>query len=341
MKTIKHNINFIFLIILLISLLTACQSEKKVSQVPPKKTIGVSMASMKEDVFPIMKEAMFDIKDKDNVKVIWLNASDEAEKQKKDLEYLLKQKVDIIIINPVKSIESSELVDKIIKAGLPVIALDRIVDGVQLAGYITADSFRVGEEQAKYLSDQIDHQGKIMILKGDKENNVAYEITAGNKEILKGNPKINIVVEKWHKAWDPELAEQTVRNALEEHPDLKGILANNSNMAMAAVKVLKEKNMTDKVVTVGADASKDACISIAKGEHNADVDKMPYILGLAAFKAAIMVVRGETWYYDQHIKSGDYSIPVKMTPVMLIDKYNLIAMKDRWKELDKYIEKME
>ncbi len=341
MKEKKQKIKFFILIIILIFLLAGCQSEEKVSQIPPKKTIGVSVASMKEDVFPLMKEAMFDIKDKDNAEVIWLNASDDAEKQKKDVESLLKENVDIIIINPVKSEEASKLAEKIIKTGLPVIALDRIVEGVKLAGYLTADSFRVGEEQAKYLAEQIDHQGKIIILKGDKENNVAYEITAGNKQILKNNSNINIVVEKWHKAWSPELAEETVRTALEKHPDIKGVLANNSNMAMAAVKVLKEKNMTDKIITVGADASKEASIAIAKGEHDADVDKMPYILGLSAFKAAIMVVRGETWYYDQRIKNGEHSVPVKMTPVMLIDKYNLIAMKYRWEELDKYIEKME
>ena len=298
------------------------------------------MASMEEEVFTIMKEAMMDLKNRDNVEIIWLDANKKEEKQKQDIDYLLKQNVDVIVINPVNSNKSSKLVEKIQKAGIPVVSIDRFVENTNLSGYITADNFRVGTEQAKYLSEQIDHQGEIVVLKGDKENNVAYEITNGNKEVLKKELKIQIVAEKWHKGWSPELAEITVRKALEEYPDIKGILANNSDMAMAAVKVLKEKKMIERIITVGADASKEACIAIAKGEHDADVDKMPYILGLTTFKAAIMIARKKTWYYDQRIKSGEYSIPVKITPVLLIDKYNIVALKDRWKEFDKYIEKI-
>lgn len=340
MKSIRGRYISIFFIILFINFITACQSEE-VSKKTEKIKIGVSISNMDEYVFSHMKEAMFDLKDRENAEVIWLNADNEDEKQKKDIDNLLKQKVDIIIINPVDSKKSAELVKKINKANIPVLALDRIVESVEMAGYISADSFRVGMEQAKYLSEQIDHHGEIVILKGDKKNNVSYEITTGNKEILKNNIKINIVLEEWHKDWSAELAEQTVRKALIKYPNLKGILANNSSMAMAAVKVLKEKNMIDKVVTVGADASKEACIAITKDEHNADVDKMPHILGLTAFKAALMIVNDETWYYDQRIENGEYSLPVILTPIILIDKYNIIAMKDRWEELDKHINKME
>lgn len=339
MNAKKYFNKYSILLILIIYLLTGCGKENQEGKMPPKKILGVSMASMKEDVFTIMKKTMYNLRKQENVKIIWRNAGNKIEKQKKDIEYLLEQNVDIFIINPVDSDISTKLVKKILDKKIPVIAIDRLIENVNLSAYITTNSFKVGIEQAKYLSEQIDHKGKILILKGDKENNVAYEITAGNKEILKDNLKINIVAEEWHKAWSPKLAEKTVREVLSKHPDIKGILANNSNMAMSAVKVLKEKNMVDKVVTVGADASKEACIAIAKGEHNADIDKMPYILALTSFKAAIMIVHGKTWYYNQRIKNGEFSIPVKQTPIMLIDKYNLVAMKNRWDELDKYIKK--
>lgn len=338
MKSLKNNKYFCILLFAIFSL-TACQTEQ-VSNDPPKKTLGVSMASMKEDVFSIMKEAMYDNMERDNIDIIWLDAKDDKEQQKKDISYLLEQDVDLIIMTPVDSKEAAKLVEKINKEEIPVIALDRIIENVQLSGYITADSFLVGLEQARYLCEQVE-KGNIILLKGDKENNVAHEITAGNMEILKKNVNINIVVEEWHKAWSPELAEETVRNALDKHPDIVGVLANNSNMAMAAVNVLKEKNLIDKVITVGADASKEACIAIAKGEHDADVDKMPYVLGLTAFKAAVIILRDESWIFDRRIRNGEYSTAVDVTPVMFIDKYNLIAMKNRWDELNKYLEDME
>lgn len=330
-------IRVLLLIFFLLFQFTACNREDKIQKTPEKKTIGVSMASMKQDVFKIMKEAMMDLRDSENIEIIWLDAEEKEEKQEENIDYLIKKKVDVIIINPVSCKETAKGVEKIINAKIPVVAMDRIISNVKLHAYITANNYRTGTEQARYLVEQINGQGKIIILKGDKDDNVAYEITTGNKDILKGNMGIEIVAEEWHKDWSAELAEVTVRKALEKHPDLKGILANNSDMALAAVKILKEKNLIDQVITIGSDANKESCLAIAKDEHNAEIDNMPHILSLAALKTAIFISRNETWDYDKTIKNGEYDIPVVITPIMLINKYNLIVMRDRWPELNKYI----
>ncbi|NLM96480.1 MAG: sugar ABC transporter substrate-binding protein, partial [Halanaerobiaceae bacterium] len=103
------------------------------------------------------------------------------------------------------------------------------------------------------------------------------------------------------------------------------------------VKIVKEKNLIDQAITIGSNANKESCLAIAKGEHNAEIDNMPHILSLAALKTAIFISRNETWDYDKTIKNGEYDIPVVITPIMLINKYNLIVMRDRWPELNKYI----
>ena len=36
-------------------------------------------------------------------------------------------------------------------------------------------------------------------------------------------------------------------------------------------------------------------------------------------------------------ENGEYDVRVKVTPIMLIDKYNLITIRDRWPELNQYI----
>lgn len=329
-------IRLLFFLIIVIILLSACE-RKTSSPVPSKITIGVSMASMEEEVFHFMKEAMYDNKESNNAEIIWKDAKKDQAKQDKDVNELIRKKVDGIIINPVDSKKAASLVKKIEQANIPVIALDRLIYNVKLDAYIEANNFEVGILQANYLVEQLKHTGKIIILKGDKKNNTAYEITQGNKEILKKEANIKIVVETWHEGWSPELAEKTVRSTLKKHPDIKGIIANNSNMIMAAVKVLKEKNLTDKVITVGADANKEACLAIAQGEHDADVDKMPYIQGLTAFKITTLILRGRPWLIDTKIKNGDYIISTKITPVDLIDKYNIINLKNRWPELKKLI----
>ncbi|HOA40768.1 MAG TPA: substrate-binding domain-containing protein [Halanaerobiales bacterium] len=331
---------YAFLILILFTLLfTGCAREEKVSKLPSRITIGVSFASLNSTTGRFIREAMEDLKERDNVELILLDADENEEREKENLERLLQEKVDAIIIQPVKSKneELKEILKEIEKKNIPLVAMDRIIEDTKLDAYLTSNSFWVGVEQAKYLAQQMEEQGKVLILKGDKDDNVAIEISAGNLEILRKNQKIDIVSEEWHQEWSADLAEKTVRKTLEKHPDLKGILANNSDMAMAAVKVLKEKNLTGQIITVGADATREACLAIAREEHDADVDKMPYVLGMVSFKVACYLARQEPWEYDTVVKNGEHEVRVKVTPIMLIDKYNLIAMRDRWPELNKYI----
>lgn len=337
MKLNSNYIKYLSVILILLFLYTACERNNKVRKIPEKIIIGVSIASMKEDVFKIMKEAMLDMREQENIEIIWLDANEKKENQKENIEKLIKEKVDIIIINPINCKEIAELMKKIKSAKIPVLAMDKLIKNVKLDAYITVDNFRAGIEQARYLTEQIDEQGKILILKGDKNDNISHEITAGNKDVLRKSLLIDIVAEEWHNGWSPELAKDTVKKTLENHPDLKGILANNSTMAMAAVKVLKEKKILDKVITIGVDGSKEACLSIAKNEHDADIDNMPHVLSLTALKTAIFIVRNEAWDYDKTIKNGEFDLPVIVTPIMLIDKYNLVIMRDRWPELNEYI----
>lgn len=342
MKTFKKNylfINIVIILILSILILTGCEREEKVSKVPPPKTIGVSIACMEDVNAPFIKEAMEDLKERNNIKLIWLDSGEDEKKEKENLRKLLEENVDAIIIQPIKSQNEKikEIVKEIKEKKIPLIAIDRIIEDTELCAYVTSNNFQLGIEQARYLTEQIKNEGQILLLKGDQEDNVAIEINAGNMEILRKTMKIDIIAEEWHKDWSAELAENTVRKTLEKYPDLKGILASNSEMAMAAVKVLKEKNLIDKVITVGADASKEACLAIAREELDADVDKMPYILGMVTFKIAANLAREETWAYDKEIENGEHKVPVKVTPIMLIDKYNLVTMRYRWPELNEYI----
>lgn len=315
--------------------LSGCENsgEKNTSVLPEKVLLGISMASMEEDAYSFIKEAMYDNKEKDNVEIIWYDASNSEEKQADNINLLIKKKVDIIIIQPVNCDTAGKLVEKIHQAKIPVLALDRIAYNVSLAGYVTADNFKAGMEQAEYVCSLLQNEGKLLILKGDKNTNVAHEITAGNREILNKKPNIQII-EAWHKNWSDKLAALTTRETLMKHPELKAIIANNSNMAVAALKVLEEKDLMDKIITIGADASKEACLAISRGDHEAEVDKMPYILGLAAYKIAVMIVREERWLYDQLYNNGEYKILVHKTPVMLINSYNLIRMEERWGNLE-------
>lgn len=327
MRLIK--IAFVFLMSLVLFISSSYAETKK-----EKIKIGVSIATMKEAVYSFMRQAMMDNKDKYGVEVYWLSANNDEMAQVANVEDLLAKGIDVLILHSVNTAAAASLVEKAQKENVPVVSMDRLPTNANVNCHVTANSFLVGQLQAKYLVERLNGKGNVIILEGEAGNDVAREITAGNKDILKNYPNIKIVVDQTHKAWSRDLAMATTENALTNYNNnIQGILANNSGMIMGAVQALIAEGVTGKVVTVGSDADKDSCRAIIDGSNDADVDKMPYQLGLISFQIAISIAKKAEIESDALVQNGKYKVPVKFTPVRLITKENVKEMKDRWPDL--------
>lgn len=313
-------------------ILTVNQSYAEVKK--SKIKVGVSVATMKEAVYSFMKKAMTDNKDKYGAEIYWVAANNDEMAQVANVEDLLAQGIDVLILHPVNTVAAGSLVEKARREGVPVVSMDRLPTNANVNCHVTANSFLVGQLQAKYIAERLNGKGNIVILEGEAGNDVAREITAGNKDVLKNSSGIKIVVDQTHKAWSRDLAMATTENALTNYKnDIQGILANNSGMIMGAVQALLAEGVKNKVVTVGSDADKDSCQAIIDGTNDADIDKMPYQLGLISFEIAVKIAKGEKIEADTSVQNGKYKVPVKFTPVRLITKENVKEMKDRWPDL--------
>jgi D-xylose transport system substrate-binding protein len=296
-----------------------------------KPRIGVVVATMQEAVYSFMKRAMTDRMLADGVEVIWVSSENNEAKQRFDLQALLAMKIQVLILQPVRTENSASLVTQAREAGIPVIALDRLPADARVDVYVTADSREVGRLQAELLSTRLGYRGRIAILRGDEGNSVAGLITQGNIDVLSKYPGMRIVIDRSHRSWDRDLARLTVEEALDAAGGLDGILANNSGMAMGAVEALRDRKLNGSIPVVGADADLDACLSILDGDMLGDVDKRPYALGTAAYEAALDLMHGKRPAADATQTNGPFSIPVLLTPVRLITQGNLRAdMSYRW-----------
>ncbi|WP_258176112.1 substrate-binding domain-containing protein [Orenia metallireducens] len=296
--------------------------------------VGVSMANMKEDVYKVMKEAIMEYKTEINADIIWKDANNDIRQQEEDIKSLIEQKVDIIIFHAVRTDEpGKEIIRLINKLNIPIVALDRLPKDSKVDAYISADNFRAGQLQARYLADQIDKKGNIIILKGDKNTNVTDNITIGNESELKNNKEIKIIKEEFHHNWSKKLAKETIDQILKDNQKIDGIIANNDKLALGAIAALEENNMSEKVFVVGSDASREASIAIAQGKLDATIDKMSYTMGKKALIVASFIVRGTDWNWDRTIKNGEHDIKLIISPVKLIDKYNIETLEERWGKL--------
>lgn len=179
----------------------------------------------------------------------------------------------------------------------------------------------------------------LVILQGDPRDQTARDITAANQAALQGQEEINILEVFAHPRWDPATVPANLAEAMNKHGRIDVILANDSTLAMAAVDFLKMGGYEKSVLTVGAGADEKASQALVSGEHDAEVDLQPEMLGRFALEAAASLAKTGYWQYGEKVNNGDCSVPARIVPVRLIAAKNAYLLEERWKELKKAREK--
>ncbi|AGL03564.1 sugar ABC transporter substrate-binding protein [Desulfoscipio gibsoniae] len=175
----------------------------------------------------------------------------------------------------------------------------------------------------------------MVILQGDPRDQVAREITAANQAALQGQEDFKIVEVYEHPNWDQSTVAANLAEVMSREGRIDVILANDSTLAMAAVEFLKMGGLDKSVLTVGAGADEKASKGLVSGEHDAEVDLQPEMLGRFALEAAVGLARTGYWQYGDKFNNGDYSVPARVVPVRLITAKNAYLLEERWKELKK------
>jgi len=297
---------------------TACT---KTSTKTAELQIGFILDNMQEERYAKDKKYFTESAEKLGAHVIFASADSSVSKQMDQVENMIAAGVKAIVIQPVDSKAAKSMVEKIKKAGIPVIAYDRIIDEPSLDLYVTQDSFKVGVLQAEAAVAATGGKGNYVILSGAPGHSVAETITKGAMSVLNRHPEIKVVVHQWHEGWSTKLAMNTVENALTAQNDnIQAILANNSGMARGAVQAAAARNLSKKVFIAGADADLTAIKDIVGGRQNFEVLKAIEPLARISAENAVKLAKGETITPDETSATG---IKVINTPVFSVTPENI------------------
>ena len=154
--------------------------------------------------------------------------------QTSQMDNFITQKVDLILISPFEAAPLTPAVARAMKAGIPVIELDRKTvgdPGKDYTAFIGGDNFKIAEEAGKYMADKLLPQGgDVAVLEGLPSSTPAVERLDGFKAGVKANSKIKVVAEQ-AADWLPDKAQTAFAAMLQAHPDIKAIYASNDMMA--------------------------------------------------------------------------------------------------------------
>lgn len=308
---------------LTIALFTLCSLISSMGRAADIK-IGFILSTMQEERYA--KDRLFfeDQVKKLGGKVIFAACDNSERSQADKVENMLAKGIKVLVIQPVNSDAAAPFVEAAHKAGIPVIAYDRIINKADLDYYVTQDSFAVGKMQAEAAVKATGGKGNYVILSGQAGHSVAAEITRGNMEVLKGYKEIKVISQQNHNNWSASEAMATVENVLSKQKNaVAAILANNSGMANGAVQALEQQALTGKVFVAGADADLPSIRNIIAGKQQFEVLKDWKPLAETAANLAMELAKGNKPKADAVFNNGFKDVPTVNTPVFPVNKENV------------------
>ena len=220
------------------------------------------------------------------------NANGDVDEQISQIRYLIDKNVDVLVVIAADCNRLTDVIKEAEDEGVYTISYDRLILNAGTDLYLSFDNKKVGQLMAAALKEAIPGGGDIFMIQGAAEDNNVSLVREGFDEEIEGS-NLNVVYEANCAGWLSELGGEYVREALEQHPDVKGIMCGNDDIASAVIRVLAEERLAGEVAVVGQDGDLAACQRIVEGTQTMTAFKPVESLARAAAEYAVAMAKGE------------------------------------------------
>jgi ABC-type sugar transport system substrate-binding protein len=242
------------------------------------------------------------------VKLTVQDSQNDASMQANHVQNFITAQDKAMILNPVDSDAIVPSVKAANNANIPVIAVDRGANGGKLVTTVASDNVQGGRDAADQIASLVG-SGPIVVLQGIPGTSAERDRSSGFKEQIAKHPNVQVVATQ-PADFDRTKGLDVMQNLLQAHPDLKGVFAENDEMALGAIKALGGK-AGSAVKVVGFDGTPDGLKAVEAGQINADIAQQPSLLGQLAVQSAV-----------NQLSSKPVEDPLKV-PVKVVNKDNV------------------
>jgi ribose transport system substrate-binding protein len=239
-----------------------------------KLTIAFSVPGMNFPFFIHMeKQVRAEAEAIGNIEIVTLDGQDNTPKQVADMEAVIAKGYDGVIVSPRQTDALAPVLQQVVDAGIPVVTIDRRVEGVNgLLGHVGADNVIGGEEQGKAILSLFPDGAKIIELLGTPGASPAIDRSAGLHNIIDPAGNVEVVCQQTGE-FNRDKGLTVTENCLGANPDAQAIVAANDDMALGAVEAVKAAGVD--IPIIGFDALPDALLAVRDGALYGSVEQFP------------------------------------------------------------------
>ena len=219
--------------------------------------IGATYMTMNNDFYQTLNAELEKKTNQQGSRLYVRDSELDEKKQSQQIAYFIKEKVDVIVINPVKS-DSPAIIgalNKAKKAGIRIIVVDAPMSKqVAVDTTIVSDNYQAGVLIAKDMMSRLS-EANILLL--EHQNAIsAMDRLQGFLDTIKGHPGYRIVSQLETLGQTEESMPQ-VKNALDNGLEFNVVMALNDRAAIGALAAIKDQGVAEKIYIYGVDGSPD------------------------------------------------------------------------------------
>lgn len=219
--------------------------------------IGATYMTMNNDFYQTLNAELEKKTNQQGSRLYVRDSELDEKKQSQQIAYFIKEKVDVIVINPVKS-DSPDIISALNeakKAGIRIIVVDAPMSKqVAVDTTIVSDNYQAGVLIAKDMMSRLS-EANILLL--EHQNAIsAMDRLQGFLDTIKGHPSYQIVSQLETLGQTEESMPQ-VKNALDNSLEFNVVMALNDRAAIGALAAIKDQGVAEKIYIYGVDGSPD------------------------------------------------------------------------------------
>ena len=254
--------------------------------------IYVSYHDVSNEFAPFIKSGVEKAGAADKVNAIFIGPTGaNADNQISEIETLMG-KMDGLAISSVSSDALGPIIDRVLKAGIPVVTFNTDNPNSKRLAFAGQDLVQSGREAGKLMGKTLDGKGKVLIATLDAAAQWSLDREKGAREALKAFPGIE-VVNTLNTGTDPQKIYAAIENAMLANPSITGILSLECCSTPAAGTWVQRNKAEDKVKVVGFDLLDQTVQLIQSGDVQATIDQAPERQGYEAVDLLVNFLHGK------------------------------------------------
>lgn len=278
------------------------------------KMIGATYMTLNNPFFKVIDDEIRNVVEANGDILLSLDPTLDLQRQREQIQYLIDQKVKVIILNPVDFKGLTKELEAAKRAGIPIITVDTEVMDTDLVSYsIMSDNYNAGVQCAK---DMMEHKksANIVLL----EHSTAYSAVQriqGFVDTIATYPQYTIVKRIECKG-QLEQTMPLMQAFIDEQISFDVVMALNDPSAMGALAAMQSRNHLDGVLVYGIDGTPETKALIHDRIMQASVAQSPITMGKSAAENAYKLMEGKTSLKKERI-------PVTIITQTNIDEYSI------------------